>query len=200
MASRRNLRRLETNLRKAGYRRIAGVDEAGRGCLAGPVFAAAVILPSDLVIPGINDSKLLTPRQREHFDRVIRLQAIAWKVVSIDADEIDSLNILRASLKAMGLVVQALTLRPDFLLVDGPFPLDVQLPQRPVIGGDRKSQTVAAASILAKVSRDLWMTQIDRRYPEYRFARHKGYGTLEHRRAIREYGLTPLHRRSFRLS
>jgi len=154
------------------------------------------------VIPGVNDSKLLSPSQRERLFGVIQSQAIAWSVAAVEADEIDRINIHHASLKAMALAVLALSEKPDYLLIDGKFTLKdglFTMPQEAVIGGDGLSQSVAAASILAKVSRDRWISEEGKKYPSFNFAKHKGYGTLEHRRAIRKFGLTPLHRRSFKM-
>ncbi len=194
-----DLLRLERKILQDGFSRIAGVDEVGRGCLAGPVFAASVIFPSHLILNGVDDSKKLSPSERDHwFEEILRV-AVSWSVASVEASEIDTLNIHHASLKAMALAVRGLSVAPDFVLVDGRFPLAVNVAQRAVIGGDGLSQSVAAASILAKVSRDRWIAEEGRRYPGFSFARHKGYGTEAHRREIRKNGITPLHRRSFRL-
>ena len=198
---------LERSLHARGLRRIAGVDEAGRGCLAGPVFAAAVILPPGLILPEVDDSKKLPAPERERLFEEIRCHAVAWSVASVDAEEIDRINIHHASLKAMRLAVSTMSEWPEYLLIDGKFTLDVGaihesplrgLPQEAVVDGDALCQSIAAASILAKVSRDRWISEEGRKYPEYNFGRHKGYGTVEHREAIRRYGPTPLHRRSFR--
>lgn len=188
----------ERSLLSKGVNYIGGVDEVGRGCLAGPVFAAAVILPSFVVIPGVNDSKLLTPSQRERLYGEICSKAIAWAVASVDAEEIDRINIHRASLRAMQLAVNQLKKMPEFLLIDGRFSIPMKLAQMPIIKGDQKSHTIAAASILAKVSRDRWITEEGGKYPGFNFRQHKGYGTREHFEEIRKNGLTPLHRRSFR--
>ncbi|HSA59902.1 MAG TPA: ribonuclease HII [bacterium] len=193
---------LERSLHAKGILSVAGVDEAGRGCLAGPVFAAAVILPAGLVIPQVDDSKKLSPDLRERLFEVIRREAVAWSVSSVGAGEIDRINIHHASLKAMRLAVASLSGRPDYLLIDGKFTLGdslFSLPQEAVVDGDARSQSIAAASILAKVSRDRWIAEEGRKYPGFRFAKHKGYGTAEHREEIRRYGLTPLHRRTFRM-
>ncbi len=191
---------LEHSLQKAGFSHVAGVDEAGRGCLAGPVFAAAVIFPPKTILPEVDDSKKLSPQKRERlFDEIVRV-ALAWNVAAIDPTEIDQINIHRASLKAMGLAVQGLRPWPDYLLIDGRFPLKLEVPQSAIIRGDAQCQVVAAASILAKVSRDRWMREVARQFPGYGFERHKGYGTVTHRVAIQKYGLTPIHRRSFRSS
>jgi ribonuclease HII len=179
------------------------VDEAGRGCLAGPVFAAAVILPDGKVVPEVDDSKKLSPDVRERLFEVIRREAVAWSIASVGAEEIDRINIHHASLKAMRLAVESLSARPNYLLIDGKFTLADSLlfvPQEAVVGGDGLCQSIAAASILAKVARDRWITEEGRKYPGFRFAKHKGYGTAEHREEIRLHGLTPLHRRTFRSS
>lgn len=195
-----NHHHLEESLLAAGYRRVAGVDEAGRGCLAGPLFAAAVIFPPDLRIPGVRDSKLLTPADRERLSQEIQSRALSWAVASVDPDEIDHLNIHQASLRAMQLAVERLLMPPDCLLIDGLFTLSLPLPQKPVVRGDRLIHSIAAASILAKVSRDRWMKKISLRYPEYGFEQHKGYGTARHREALRRLGPSPIHRLSFKFS
>lgn len=178
------------------------MDEVGRGCLAGPVFAGAVILPPHCRIPEVNDSKQLTPIQRERLFGVICEKALAWAVASVDAAEIDRINIHQASLKAMALAVRSLSESPDYLLIDGKFTLNADVvfmtPQEAIIGGDGLCQSVAAASILAKVTRDRWISEEGKKYPGFTFDRHKGYGTVQHRKEIRMFGLTPLHRRSFR--
>lgn len=195
----RDLLVFEKGLHSSGIRRIGGVDEVGRGCLAGPVFAGAVILPPDLKIPDIDDSKKLKPAVRERLFAVILKRAVAWAVASVDAEEIDRVNIHRASLKAMQLAVAKLKPRPEFLLVDGRFPIADRLPQKPIVRGDQRSQSIAAASILAKVSRDRWMESETKKYPHFNFAGHKGYGTPEHFAEIKKHGLTPLHRKSFQV-
>jgi ribonuclease HII len=192
---------LERSLYARGIRAVAGVDEAGRGCLAGPVFAAAVIFTPGLILPDVDDSKKLSPDLRERLFVEICESAICWAVASIDAEEIDRINIHHASLKAMRMAVESMPRRPEYLLIDGKFTLTDEplfLAQEAVVDGDARSQTIAAASILAKVSRDRWITEEGKKYPEYRFNKHKGYGTAEHREAIRRFGPTPLHRRSFR--
>lgn len=198
-SNKRDLLSFEKSLFERGILRVGGVDEAGRGCLAGPVFAAAVIFPPHLVLPEVDDSKLLTPSKREGLFHEICQKAVAWAVASIDADEIDRINIHRASLQAMRLAVLRLKPFPQFLLVDGRFPIPEKLPQTPIIKGDRRSQTVAAASILAKVSRDRWMGEEAEKYPGFNFRGHKGYGTAEHFAEIKKHGLSPIHRRSFRV-
>ncbi len=183
---------------KSGSVRIAGVDEAGRGPLAGPVYAAAVILPRDGVPAGIDDSKRLSARQREQLDPMIRTCALAVHVASVDVEEIDHVNILQASLKAMRMAIAGLGQPPpDHVLVDGNIPPGSGLPETAVVDGDSKSVSIAAASILAKVARDRFMQEMDTRYPGYGFARNKGYGTREHLEALARLGPSPIHRRSF---
>ena len=190
----RATRTLEREARRCGFEHVAGVDEGGRGCLA-----AAVVLPADLRVPGIADSKALTADQREAlFDRIVGA-SIVWHVASVDAMEIDRINILRASLLAMRRAVEALMPLPGFVLVDGHLTIpDLLIPQRAVIGGDRRSTAIAAASILAKVTRDRWMRDAHVHDPRYGFDHHKGYATPEHLRAVAEFGYSALHRRSFR--
>lgn len=189
----------ETSLRQQGYTYIAGVDEAGRGPLAGPVVAAAVILPEGLVIPGLNDSKKLLPAKRESLYRVITAQAIAWSVGIGEVFEIDTVNILEASKLAMRRSIDGLLVKPQYVLIDA-LELDhMECPQKGIIGGDGLSQSIAAASVVAKVTRDRWMCEMDKVYPGYGFALHKGYPTNEHRRALTAMGACPMHRRSFTL-
>jgi ribonuclease HII len=181
-----------------GFVHIAGVDEVGRGCLAGPVTAAAVVLPREFRLPGVKDSKVLTVDQRDElFDGIVRV-ALQWHVASVDAAEIDRINIHQASLLAMRRAVEALAPLPGFVLVDGFRIPHLVIPQRPVIAGDRKSTAIAAASILAKVTRDRMMIDADATDPRYGYARHKGYATAEHLRAVAAFGYSALHRRSFR--
>ena len=177
---------------------VAGVDEVGRGCLAGPVVAAAVILPCNLQGEGITDSKALSPAERERLDGLIRKKALAVSVAQVDAPEIDSINILRASLRAMKLAVDGLDPRPRSILVDGNQPIPHSIPQKTVVHGDSVSCSIAAASIVAKVFRDRLMERFSEEFPQYNFRRHKGYATKEHRQAIRVHGPCPIHRRSFR--
>ena len=188
----------ESQLRKRGYRAVAGLDEAGRGPLAGPVAAAAVILPGQCSLPGLNDSKKLTERQRERlYDQIVE-QALAYAVGWADEREIDEQNILNATFLAMRRAVEGLRLRPDYLLIDGNLCRGLEeFEKETIVGGDAVCASIAAASILAKVSRDRRMCQYDAQYPQYGFCRHKGYGTLQHRQAILQYGPCPLHRRSF---
>jgi ribonuclease HII len=186
-------------LRKAKYRFIAGVDEAGRGPLAGPVVSAAVILPSDCAIQGLDDSKKLAPARRETLFDEIQATALAVGVGTVDAAEIDRLNILQASLLSMRLAVAELDPRADFLLIDGKFTLaDTTTPQEALIKGDARSASIAAASIIAKVSRDRLMRRYHQVYPHFGFDRHKGYPTRAHKAAIAAHGPCPIHRRSFR--
>jgi ribonuclease HII len=177
----------------------AGCDEAGRGCLAGPVFAAAVVLPPKFSHPLLNDSKLLTAATREMLREVIEAEAVCYAVAQVDNEEIDRINILKASFKAMHLAVSELRHRPGLLLIDGnrfaPYP---DIPHRCIIGGDGKYAAIAAASILAKTYRDRYMEAWHERYPQYHWKENKGYATLAHRRAILQHGITPLHRRTFR--
>lgn len=182
-----------------GYTLIAGVDEAGRGPLAGPVAAAAVILPRDMVLPGVDDSKRLSPNRRERLALEIRETAVAWHVAMVDVEFIDTHNIARATFHAMRLAVEGLDPSADYLLVDGFRIPDLSQAQEGIVGGDRLSVSVGAASILAKVARDAIMDGLALRYPGYGFENHKGYPTRSHREAIRALGPTPEHRRSFRL-
>ncbi len=181
-----------------GYDRVAGVDEAGRGPLAGPVVAAAVVFPRGFVIRGVRDSKTLTARERERLCVEIRSAALSVSVGIVDHQRIDQINILQASLEAMRLAVDGLSVRPQILLVDGPVFVSNGLPYRAVVDGDARCFTIAAASIVAKVERDRMMLDYDRMYPVYGFGKHKGYPTRQHVAAIRSYGLCPIHRRSFR--
>jgi ribonuclease HII len=179
----------------------AGCDEAGRGCLAGPVTAAAVILPKDFKHPVLNDSKKLTARQREVLKHEIINSAVAWKVAFVDNNEIDKINILRASIKAMHIAIDALDTEPRFLLIDGNifYPYK-SIPHKTIIKGDGLYFSIAAASVLAKTFRDEYMERIHHEHPEYGWDRNKGYPTSYHRAAILKYGITPYHRESFNLS
>jgi ribonuclease HII len=176
---------------------IAGVDEAGRGPLAGPVVAAAVILDPREAIAGLRDSKQLTAAARERLAGIIRQRALAWSVGRAEPEDIDRMNILQATLLAMERAVAGLSTVPSHVLVDGSHCPNVACRVEAVIGGDRRYACISAASILAKVTRDAEMVALDGRYPQYGFIRHKGYPTAEHRRALRNYGPCPLHRRSF---
>ena len=176
----------------------AGLDEAGRGCYAGPVFAAAVILPTDFNHPLLNDSKLLNEKERDLLRPIIEKESIAYAVASVDNNEIDVINILQASFKAMHLSITKLLIVPELLLVDGNrFNAYKNLPHRCIIKGDGKFTCIAAASILAKTYRDEYMQQLHHQYPHYGWKQNKGYGTLFHRQAINQYGLCPYHRKSF---
>ena len=184
---------------KSGYRSVAGIDEAGRGPLAGPVVAAAVIWPScSAPVSGLDDSKKLSHRKREQLYEAVYARAAAVGIGIVDPPVIDRINILQASLLAMAIAVSNLTPVPDYLLIDGTFGIDSTIPQQPIIKGDRLSGSIAAASIVAKVSRDRIMARYDLDYPDYNFGGHKGYPTRAHRQAIRTYGICPIHRRSFR--
>ncbi len=179
------------------YRYICGVDEAGRGPLCGPVAAAAVIMPTDCLIEGVNDSKKLTEKKREQLYEEIIKQAISYSVCLIDAEEIDRINILNATLKAMETAINNLSVKAEFALIDGNQNRGITTPNKTVVKGDSKSYSIACASILAKVTRDRLMTEYDRLYPQYGFLNHKGYGTKAHYEAIRTYGITPIHRKTF---
>jgi len=184
--------------RLKGLSLIAGVDEVGRGPLAGPVVAAAVILPAASRIPRLADSKSLTPEVRDELEQEIRALALAWAVQELGPRRIEALGILKAALKAMAAAVAALDPTPQMVLVDGHQPLPLTLPQQPVVKGDALCPSVSAASILAKVHRDRLMERLHKRYPQYNFARHKGYPTPEHLEALRCWGPCDLHRRTFR--
>ncbi len=178
----------------------AGCDEAGRGCLAGPVFAAAVILPPDYSNGALDDSKRLTAKMRERLRMEVERDALAWAVARVEAPEIDRINILQASILAMNMAVQQLAVRPELLLVDGNrFHTSSGIPFRCVVKGDATYMSIAAASILAKTHRDACMGALDREYPQYQWKKNKGYPTSAHREAIRLYGSTPWHRKSFTL-
>ena len=196
-----NLWAYEDQALTQGYRHIAGVDEAGRGPLAGPVVAAAVILPRGLNDLGLDDSKKLSPGRRRKLYTAIYEVAVAVGIGIVDPPEIDRINILKAALGGMAMAVANLCPAPDLLLVDGPFPVpDVPMNQRPIIKGDSLSASIAAASIVAKVTRDRLMARYDQEYPQFGFAAHKGYPTRAHRMAIAAHGPCPIHRRSFRVT
>ena len=186
----------ERRAREEGYIRIAGVDEAGRGPLAGPVVAAAVMLPGGYYHPEINDSKQLSAKKREKLYDTIRDDALAMGLGVIEAPIIDAVNILQATLMAMREAIADLQIAPDYLLIDGNQRVPVDVPQRAIIGGDALSITIAAASIIAKVSRDRIMEIYHRQFPQYNFVRNKGYGTEEHRQAIKLFGTCKIHRKS----
>ncbi len=182
-----------------GYKFIAGVDEVGRGCLAGAVVAAAVVLDLSKPLPeGLNDSKKLSPKKRERIDEEIRLNAVCFAVAQVEAEEIDRINILQATKRAMIKAVGQLNPAADFLLVDALQLKELNLPQKAIIHGDAISASIAAASIVAKTYRDDLMRELDKIYPEYGFANHVGYGTRAHFAALKKHGACPLHRRSFR--
>ena len=188
---------IERKFKAEGFSIICGIDEAGRGPLSGPVFAAACILPDGFVLPGLDDSKKLTPKKREVLFDLICKNAVAYSIASASVEEIDELNILTADMLAMRRAVSMLSVTLDLALVDGNIARDFPIPARPIIKGDALSCSIAAASILAKVARDRQCIEDDKLYPVYGFAKHKGYGTKAHMDAIREFGPCPLHRRSF---
>ena len=180
-----------------GYQAVCGVDEAGRGPLAGPVCAAAVILPAGLVIDGLNDSKKLTDKKRRELYDVITQNAVSDGIAKASEREIDEINILPATFLAIQRALDKLSVKPDLALIDGNRAKDFGLPVRTIVKGDSLSASIAAASILAKVTRDRLMEELDETYPQYGFAVHKGYGTKRHYEALREYGPCPIHRRTF---
>lgn len=188
----------ERMYRDRGYRSIAGVDEVGRGPLAGPVVAAAVILPREGIGEELFDSKKISSKKREGLYESILSKALGVGVGTIGQEEIDLFNIFQATLKAMALAVKNLPLPPDFILIDGPQGLQLPVPQKPIRKGDQLSTSIAAASIIAKVTRDRMMMEWHQKYPQYNFAKHKGYGTKEHRGAIQKFGICELHRKTFR--
>lgn len=187
----------EKELYSKGVGLIAGIDEAGRGPLAGPVVAAAVILPRCAGLSGIRDSKKLTPKQRDRFYEKIMKVAVAHGVGIIEPEEIDKVNIFRASLKAMRVAVDNLSVNPEYLLIDGPYGIEHSIPQQPIKKGDELSRSIAAASIIAKVTRDRIMCEMERVYPKFGFSVHKGYGTVKHFEELASNGPTPIHRRTF---
>ena len=189
----------ELACQQSGYKQIAGVDEAGRGALAGPVIAAAVILPIDCSLDGLNDSKQLSPKQRDRLSDEIHRVAVAIGVGAIDNQVIDRLNILNATLLAMKEAVENLTRQPDYLLVDGLHLPQIDIPGKAIPKGDSRSYSIAAASIIAKTTRDKRMIALDRTYPNYGFLKHKGYPTPQHRQAIAEFGASDIHRHTFKL-
>lgn len=191
----------EREARAAGCRCVCGADEAGAGPLAGPVYAAAVILPLDLELRYLNDSKQVTPKRRDALFDEIRQRAVAWAVASVSAEEIDEWDILNARIRALQLAIDRLAPAADFALVDGNRDhgsrCALVTPHRLLVKGDSRSASIAAASILAKVSRDRYMEELDRQYPQYGFCKHKGYGTKYHYEMLDRYGPSPVHRRSF---
>jgi ribonuclease HII len=188
----------ERRLWDCGLDLIAGIDEVGRGCLAGPVVAAAVIFSPDINLSGIKDSKALSVKQRQVLNNIIREKALAVSLAQVESEEVDQINILKASLKAMAQAVDNLCFRPKVLLIDGNQSIPHALPQKTLIKGDQKSLSIAAASIVAKVFRDKFMTKMHSIYPCYNFICNKGYATLEHLKAIQQYGYCPIHRKTFR--
>lgn len=198
MARPRASRTLENAARRFGYRHVAGVDEVGRGCLAGPVVAAAVVLRADTYVPGIADSKVVPAPEREQLAVAIQRAAVCWHVAIVEPADIDRLNIHRASLEAMRQAIMALVPLPGFVLVDGFKVPGLLMAQRAITGGDRRCTSVAAASILAKVARDRLMCELHERDSRYGFDRHKGYCTPEHLEAVSRHGYSDAHRRSFR--
>lgn len=195
---RRDLWAFENDARKSGYSLIAGIDEAGRGPLAGPVVSAAVVLPETFCVDDVDDSKKLTPKKRADLFPEIQKDALAVGVGIVEAETIDCMNILQAALFSMAKAVEDLAIQPDYLLIDGPFQIPLDLPQNTLPKGDSLSISIAAASIIAKVTRDRIMVDFDRIYPEYGFSKHKGYPTKAHRAAIRKYGCSPIHRKTFK--
>ncbi len=188
----------EENALKAGYKTICGIDEAGRGPLAGPVYAAAVILPLGLEIEGLNDSKKISEKKREQLFDVIREKAVAYSIGIATEQEIDEINILNATFLAMHRAVEGLSVKPDYALIDGnQYPKIPFVTEETVVKGDAKVMSIAAASILAKVSRDRFMLEKAKEYPQYQFEKHKGYGTKLHYEMLTEFGASPIHRLSF---
>ena len=192
---------LEQEAAAAGYTAVCGVDEAGAGPLAGPVYAAAVILPFGLELPYLNDSKQVTPKRRDRLFDLIREQAVAWSIASVSAEEIDEIDILNARMKAMQLAVDGLTPAADFALIDGNRDhgsrCAIITAHETVVKGDSRSPSIAAASILAKVSRDRYMEELADTYPQYRFEQHKGYPTKLHYEMLDQFGPSPVHRKTF---
>ena len=188
---------LEKELLEQGYTAVCGVDEAGRGPLCGPVVAAACILPLGFELAELNDSKKLTEKKREKLFDIIRENAVAYCIAEASVEEIDALNILEADLLAMRRAIDGLAVKADFALIDGNIARDFQIPAKAIVKGDATSPSIAAASILAKVTRDRACIELDRAYPQYGIAKHKGYGTKAHMQALREHGPSPIHRKQF---
>lgn len=189
--------RYENEAKADGFNIVCGIDEAGRGPLAGPVCAAAVILPEGCIIEGVNDSKKLTEKKRERLFDVIKETALAYSIATADEKEIDEINILQATYLAMNRAFRGLSIKPDMALVDGNRDPNLGIPTRTIVKGDANSMSIAAASILAKVTRDRFMLEMDKKYPEYQFAKHKGYGTKLHYEMLDKYGASEIHRMSF---
>ena len=189
---------LETIAKEKGFNFVCGVDEAGRGPLCGPVCAAAVILDPKMEIQGVNDSKKLSEKKREALFEIIKEKALAYSVAFASVEEIEEYNILQATFMAMNRAIEGLNIKADYALIDGNrIPANIKIPCETVVKGDAKSSSIAAASILAKVSRDRLLLEYDEKYPQYNFAKHKGYGTKEHIEAIKKYGPCEIHRASF---
>lgn len=195
--SEQNMWEIEQQCYAEGRQYVCGVDEAGRGPLAGPVCAAAVILPPNVEIPGLNDSKKLTDKRRRELAPVIKELAISYAVVMVDEKEIDRINILQATFQAMAQAVTELSVTPDQVLIDGNKAPELSIPCKTIVKGDSLSASIAAASVLAKVSRDDFMLEMAQEYPQYGFDVHKGYGTKAHYAALREFGACPIHRTTF---
>lgn len=188
---------IENGLKAKGYNLIGGIDEAGRGPLAGPVYAACVILPENCYIEGLNDSKKISPKKRDMlYDEIID-KAIAYSIASIDEKVIDEINILNATYMAMNKALEMMKIKPDYVLIDGNSIKNMKISHETVVKGDSKSASIAAASILAKVARDRYICDVAKQYPEYEFEKHKGYGTKLHIEHIKEYGPCPIHRKTF---
>ena len=187
----------ERELNEEGYKFVCGVDEVGRGPLAGPVVCAAVIMPLDDILEGVDDSKKLSAKKREALSELIMKKAVAYRICLIEPEIIDEINILEATKLCMKNAVESLQIKPDYVLTDGNMTLDISVPQKSIVKGDSLSYSIGAASIIAKVYRDALMDEYDKLYPAYGFAKHKGYGTAAHIKAIKEAGICPVHRRSF---
>ncbi len=187
----------EDEIYNSGVSQLCGVDEAGRGPLAGPVCAAAVILPRDIDIPGLNDSKKLSEKQRESLYDIIIHESLSYGIAFSTVEEIEQLNILQATFLAMNRAISQLSIKPELALIDGNRNAGIEMPSQCVVKGDSKCADIAAASILAKVTRDRYMYELAQKYPQYHFEKHKGYGTKLHYEAIRQYGPSPVHRMSF---
>ena len=187
----------EKILWQKGFKTITGIDEVGRGPLAGPVYACAIVFKKDFIIPEVQDSKKLSEKKREYLFEIIKEQAISYGIGRATKEEIEKVNIRQATFLVMRRAISELSVKPDYLLVDGENLPATNIPSEGIVGGDDKSFTIAAASIMAKVSRDAFMKDLDKKYPNYKFANNKGYGTREHIEAIKKYGITPVHRKSF---
>jgi ribonuclease HII len=187
----------EKKLWRQGLNTIAGIDEVGRGPLAGPVYACAIIFKKDFIIPEVRDSKKISEKKREVLFEVIKEKLISYAIGTASEIEIDTINIRQATFLAMQRAIKGLSVKPDYLLIDGFDLPGSHIPSKGIIKGDDKSFTIAAASIMAKVARDVYMKDLDKKYPNYKFARNKGYGTKEHIESIKKYGITPVHRKSF---